>query len=273
MYIINIHHSQRSTTRCNNKFSILIGLGTRQWRRTSMEWRDLGWWSSDANPRPTMHLWPTTDQPDAEKQSHSIWDHHDNESSSYLNHSNDNVSSNDDTIKTMYKYTVPALLTFCIISLAINVRILITIYWIRRPLSPTLHISLSLAGADAYTSLILAIGLVVNSLLPVGLEIRFQNECFALFLETQRLGGVIVTVAHLLALACNHYLGILRPLHYLSIMTHRNTTTCIVLLWILPISYFVVYFSTVDGQGFQSQNCTAIEWVFSRKISTCTRRG
>lgn len=206
-----------------------------------------------------MHLWPTTDQPDAEKQSHSIWDHHDNESSSYLNHSNDNVSSNDDTIKTMYKYTVPALLTFCIISLAINVRILITIYWIRRPLSPTLHISLSLAGADAYTSLILAIGLVVNSLLPVGLEIRFQNECFALFLETQRLGGVIVTVAHLLALACNHYLGILRPLHYLSIMTHRNTTTCIVLLWILPISYFVVYFSTVDGQGFQSQNCTAIE--------------
>jgi melanocortin 2 receptor len=199
-----------------------------------------------------MHLWLTTEHPDTGNQSHSIWDHQGN-------HTNTTDSSNDDTIKTMYKYTVPALLTFCIISLAINVRILISIYWIRRPLSPTLHISLSLAGADAYTSLILAVGLVVNSLLPVGLGITFQNECFALFLETQRLGGVIVTVAHLLALACNHYLGILRPLHYLSIMTHRNTTTCIVLLWIVPISYFVIYFSSVDGEGFQSQNCTTIK--------------
>jgi melanocortin 2 receptor len=215
--------------------------------------------SSDASQRRTMHFWLTTDQPDRDKHNDSIWEHHGNESSSYFNLTNATGSSNDDTIKTMYKYTVPALLAFCVISLAINVRILISIYWIRRPLSPTLHISLSLAGADAYTSLILAIGLVVNSLLPVGLGIKFQNECFALFLETQRLGGVIVTVAHLLALACNHYLGILRPLHYMSIMTHRNTTTCIALLWIIPISYFVVYFSSVDGEGFQSQNCTTIE--------------
>jgi melanocortin 2 receptor len=214
--------------------------------------------STDATPRHMTPFWSTTEQPDTNTNSYSTWDHHDNDSS-YLNLTNVTSNSNDETIKMMYKYTVPALLGFCIISLAINIRILISIYWIRRPLSPTLHISLSLAGADAYTSLILAIGLVVNSLLPVGLGIKFQNECFALFLETQRLGGVIVTVAHLLALACNHYLGILRPLHYLYIMTHRNTTLCIVLLWVVPIAYFVIYFSSIDGQGFQSDNCTTIE--------------
>jgi melanocortin 2 receptor len=212
--------------------------------------------STDANLLHTMPLWLTTEQPDADNNDYSNWNQQGN-GSSYYNQTR--VTSNDETIRIMYKYTVPALLTFCIISLAINVRILISIYWIRRPLSPTLHISLSLAGADAYTSLILATGLVVNSLLPVGLGIKFENECFALFLETQRLGGVIVVVAHLLALACNHYLGILRPLHYLSIMTHRNTTICIVLLWLAPIAYFVVYFSSVDGEGFQSQNCTTIE--------------
>ncbi|KAJ9584831.1 hypothetical protein L9F63_020828, partial [Diploptera punctata] len=163
--------------------------------------------------------------------------------------------SADETIKRMYQVVVPTLLIFCIISIAINIRILIAIYWIRRPLSPTLHISLSLAGADAYTSLVFGTGLVVNSLLPIGFDISFQNICFALFLETQRLAGIIVTVAHLLTLACNHYLGILRPLHYLSIMTHRNTTICIIILWILPILYFLVYFSSIEGQGFQSEYC------------------
>jgi len=213
--------------------------------------------STYATPRHMMLSWSTTEQPSTNPNSSSTWNHLSNDSS-HLNPKNVTSTNNDETIKLMYKYTVPALLGFCIISLAINIRILTSIYWIRRPLSPTLHISLSLAGADAYTSLILATGLVVNSLLPVGLGIKFQNECFALFLETQRLGGVIVSVAHLLALACNHYLGILRPLHYLCIMTHRNTTTCIVLLWVVPIAYFVVYFASVDGEGFQSENCATI---------------
>lgn len=38
-----------------------------------------------------------------------------------------------------------------------------------------------------------------------------------LALEAVRLGAVIVTVVHLLALAINHYIGIARPLHYAGI--------------------------------------------------------
>ena len=175
--------------------------------------------------------------------------------------SNDSLSSSsgDETLKTIYQVFVPALLIFCIVSIAVNIRILIAIYWIRRPLSPTLHISLSLAGADAYTSLVFGTGLVINSLLPRGFNIEFENMCFAGFLETQRLAGIIITVAHLLTLACNHYLGILRPLHYLSIMTHRNTTICIIFLWVLPIMYFLVYFSSIEDQGFQSEYCQKYE--------------
>ncbi|PSN54542.1 hypothetical protein C0J52_07093 [Blattella germanica] len=195
-----------------------------------------------------------------------IWDQQQNESL-YLNDSNTtntNISSTQIDMKSLYLYTIPALLIFCIISIAYNIRILISIYWIRRPLTPTLHISLSLAGADSYTSFAFGIGLVINSLLPIGFNIRSQSMCFAMFVETQRLAGVIITVAHLLTLAFNHYLGILKPLHYLSIMTHRNTTACISLLWILPITFFIVYFSSVEGEGFQSQYC--LEYGFIQRL-------
>jgi len=38
-----------------------------------------------------------------------------------------------------------------------------------------------------------------------------------LTLEAVRLSSVIVTVVHLLALAVNHYVGIVKPLHYAGI--------------------------------------------------------
>ncbi|XP_049829077.1 trace amine-associated receptor 4-like [Schistocerca gregaria] len=156
-----------------------------------------------------------------------------------------------ETLRQLYAFSVPSLLLLCAASLAVNARVLLSAYWIRRPLSPTLHISLSLAAADGFASAVLAAGLTVNSLLA-----RWQHDqCVLLLLEALRLAGVIITVAHLLALAANHYLGILRPLHYLTIMTHRNTAACIAALWLLPTFFFFAYFSFVPDQGFQSPEC------------------
>lgn len=86
----------------------------------------------------------------------------------------DDKLQNDETYK-LYLYGTPPLILFCIISIAINVKILVSVYWIRRPLSPTLHISLSLAGADAFSSIALGVGLVMNSFLPVGLGHKFSG--------------------------------------------------------------------------------------------------
>ncbi|XP_012288800.1 lysophosphatidic acid receptor 1 [Orussus abietinus] len=155
-----------------------------------------------------------------------------------------------------YLYGSPILIFFCVLSVVVNIKILLSVYWIRRPLSPTLHISLSLAGADAFSGVILGTGLVLNSFLPYGLGLRLTGiDCFVLLLEAIRLGSIIVTVAHLTALAINHYLGILRPLHYLSIVTRRNTILAIAILWILPLAFFLSYFSLVENEGFQSQGC------------------
>nr|CAD7409056.1 unnamed protein product [Timema cristinae] len=166
-------------------------------------------------------------------------------------------SAQDMLIKTIYLYSVPPLVIFCIVSIAVNIGILASVYWIRRPVSPTLYISLSLAGADAFTSTILGTNLVLHSLLPKVFNVNVTSfrSCLWISIEAMRLSGVICTVMHLLALAGNHYLGIRRPLHYASIMTHRNTTVCIVFLWTVPTAFFFIYFSAVPGEGYQSEYC------------------
>ncbi|XP_025266717.1 trace amine-associated receptor 2-like [Camponotus floridanus] len=173
----------------------------------------------------------------------------------------------DRTDNVLYMYGVPLLIFFCVISVAVNIKVLISAFWIKRPISPTLYISLSLAGADAFTSSVLGAGLLMNSLIPNGLEIKLIGvDCFLLVLEVVRLGGVIITVFHLMALAVNHYLGILRPLHYLSILTYKNTTTLLILLWVLPISFFAVYFNVVEGDGFQSKECKESTFLAHKKF-------
>ncbi|XP_015608084.1 trace amine-associated receptor 8a [Cephus cinctus] len=173
----------------------------------------------------------------------------------------------DETTRKLYLYCTPPLIFLCILSVAINLRILLSVHWIRRPLSPTLHISLSLAAADAFSGIALAVGLIMNSFIPIALGHTLSGvQCFLMGLEAVRLGSIIITVAHLMALAVNHYLGILRPLHYLSIMTHRNTTFLIVLLWILPLSFFLAYFSLVENEGFQSKGCLQTSFLLHKKF-------
>lgn len=98
----------------------------------------------------------------------------------YLNNSN---YSNNEPDSYFYFYGTLPLIFFCILSVAINIKILLSVYWIRRPLSPTLHISLSLTGADAFSSFVLGVGLVMNSFVPKGLGIKltgiFSNHYFS----------------------------------------------------------------------------------------------
>lgn len=49
------------------------------------------------------------------------------------------------------------LIILCIIALIINTRILICVRWLRKPLSPTLYISLSLALADACIAVLVSL--------------------------------------------------------------------------------------------------------------------
>ncbi|XP_043236603.1 adrenocorticotropic hormone receptor-like [Amphibalanus amphitrite] len=156
--------------------------------------------------------------------------------------------------RNIYLITVPIMLVFCVIGTVINLSICVSARLIRRPLSPTMCFSVSLAGADAYAASILGLGLVVNSLLPVGFGVETLSRCPTLVLEALRLGGVISTAAHLLALALNHYVGILRPLHYARLITRGRVLTSIGFLWLVPILFFLVYFAAAGG--FRADGCS-----------------
>ncbi|XP_035217098.1 adrenocorticotropic hormone receptor-like [Stegodyphus dumicola] len=189
--------------------------------------------------------------------------HISNDTSFYYTSTPRKPSQDEEELRELYRVVVPVMLTACILSLVFNLIIVYSVRWLRKSLSPTLYLSLSLAVADAYASLVLGVGLVVNSLLPTvyGVDLGPFNACYLLVLEAFRLGGIVVAVLHLLALAINHYVGILRPLHYASTVTRRTVMWAMAAMWILPVVVFLAYFSLVPNDGFRSFQCSSYDFL------------
>lgn len=146
-------------------------------------------------------------------------------------------------------FAISFLILFCAISLVVNLVILCSVYFVRTRIHPTLYIILSLAGADAFSLMFYGLGFFLFSFLD-RIGVHLKAPCTSLFIETIRMGAVFTTVFHLAALACNHYLGILKPLRYPVYMTRSNVQYCILLLWTLPSLLLFGYFFYLEGDGF-----------------------
>lgn len=66
------------------------------------------------------------------------------------------------TVTELYQIWTPVLIFFCALTFLVNVFIVVASRWMRRPLTPTMYFSLSLAAADAIASLTVGLGLVVH---------------------------------------------------------------------------------------------------------------
>ncbi|GIX78082.1 g_PROTEIN_RECEP_F1_2 domain-containing protein [Caerostris extrusa] len=134
---------------------------------------------------------------------------------------------------------------------------------LRRKLSPTICFEFVPGHGRCVRFSCCRLRSLVNSLLPIvfGIELGPMSYCFILSLEAFRLGGLVVAVLHLLALAINHYIGILRPLHYAHIVTRETTVVGIVIMWIFPVVFFLVYFSSIPNDGFQAERCTSYNFL------------
>lgn len=79
--------------------------------------------------------------------------------------------------KNIYLIVIPIMLTICFITIVLNLVIFVSMKWVRRSISATLCFNVSLALADAYASLIIGVGLVINSLLPfVFSKYQFRHD-------------------------------------------------------------------------------------------------
>ena len=183
-----------------------------------------------------------------------------------------NSTGNSDTcqseyLRYLYVYALPVMIFFCVLSIFVNVIIVVSARWCRRPMTPTLYFSISLALADAAASIALATGLIVNSLLPCVFNIKIvppHPNCVTLVIEIFRLGCILITVKHLLALGINHWIGIVRPLHYAATMTRRTAWLVIVISWASPVLLLFAYFSVHPGQGFLIEDCRIVS-IFNEK--------
>lgn len=118
-----------------------------------------------------------------------------------------------DMLETLYRFLCPPLLFGCSLSVLLNVALCVAGHMKMRHKSPILLLSLNLACTDTIASLLVALGFLFNSYLPVVYRIRFST-CPMLAFEIARTAALIASVLHLLALAFIHYKGIVRPLHY-----------------------------------------------------------
>jgi hypothetical protein len=125
----------------------------------------------------------------------------------------DHNTDGAELIETLYRYLCPPLLFACSLSVLLNVALCVAGHKKMRQKSPILLLSLNLACTDTLASLLVALGFLFNSYLPVVYKIRFST-CPMLAFEIARTAALIASVLHLLALAFIHYKGIVRPLHY-----------------------------------------------------------
>ncbi|XP_071540301.1 uncharacterized protein [Panulirus ornatus] len=163
-------------------------------------------------------------------------------------------NSGSSTQRQVYKIIMPVIIAFCMASGLVSSAVVCATPWIKRPMSPTVRLSLSLAAANTVFSASLTVAVVVNSYLPAVHGISLSN-CIKLSIEAVRMGSILVQILHLLVVALNHYMGTLRPLHYAAIMTTLTLKVILVGLWIIPMVGMFVAFSCIPGQGFQSPDC------------------
>ncbi|CAG9862153.1 unnamed protein product [Phyllotreta striolata] len=172
-------------------------------------------------------------------------------------------NATDEPIDEVYYNVVLVCLTIllvcCLLAMCVNCLVIVSIYWIRAPMTPNLKISLSLAVADALSS-----SLTGFLLLTERLDVSTDGVFFTLA-ELVRLSGIVITVLHLLALSFNHYVGIMKPLHYNVIVTKRKVAVTIAVLWLVP-STLVVALSAVEKHGRLFDEASSLN-IFSKFAS------
>ncbi|XP_071540154.1 uncharacterized protein [Panulirus ornatus] len=165
-----------------------------------------------------------------------------------------NATDQNTQIK-FYSVILPVIIAFTVSTCVVSGAVVCSAPWVKRPMSPTIRLSLSLAAANTLFSVTWLLCLVVNMYLPTVQGMFSIPICVRLSLEVLRLGSILLQILHLLVVALNHYIGIIRPLHYAAIVTSTTLKAILAVLWLSPLVGMFVAFSSIPGQGFQSFGC------------------
>ncbi|KAE9555650.1 hypothetical protein FO519_001121 [Halicephalobus sp. NKZ332] len=160
--------------------------------------------------------------------------------------------------RKIYVWLVPVMVSVLAVAVIGNGIIVFSSSWLSRPVNPYHRLCVSLAAADTWAASLLATGLIVNSYMPVVLEIHKKSECLAALLEIFRISGMLTSNLHIFALAVHQFVGIVYPLRYKIILTTRRQRLLIFILWVVPLIFTFSWFIAVPNDGFRHPSCRMI---------------
>jgi hypothetical protein len=123
-------------------------------------------------------------------------------------------------------------LVLCTLSILLNSLSLIVVANIHGTYTTHLRLIMSLCISDTLVSL----GVLANMIV----EAHYYNVCLERVLNAINNTAFVVSLLNLKCMALDHYLAIVRPIHYPIQMTSRRTICIIVILWVIS---FLVGFS------------------------------
>ncbi|VDM95426.1 unnamed protein product [Thelazia callipaeda] len=160
---------------------------------------------------------------------------------------------------TLYMVCIPVIFVLCALAAFCNILVLLARLQIKKR-SGILELTFSLAASDTWTSVVVVASLFRNSYMPVVLGINYPSICFPLTLEVFRTGGLLTGLLHLSTLAVYHLVAITYPFNHRKLLSRQRTYLIIILMWSIPPTALLIYFSAWPNQGYQTKNCLIVEF-------------
>uniref|UniRef100_A0A8R1I6K1 G_PROTEIN_RECEP_F1_2 domain-containing protein n=1 Tax=Caenorhabditis japonica TaxID=281687 RepID=A0A8R1I6K1_CAEJA len=129
---------------------------------------------------------------------------------------------------------------FSTLALLVNLYLLNCARYLRRPVGVNLRLCVFLLGCDALCSLCYIFTYLINIFFS-----HFSN-CASLLLEVVKMSTFTASVVTLSALAFNHYVGIVYPLHRNAI-TPRTVKWTVIMAFVIPLSVYLAIFTIFPG--------------------------
>ncbi|CCD67836.2 G-protein coupled receptors family 1 profile domain-containing protein [Caenorhabditis elegans] len=140
----------------------------------------------------------------------------------------------------LINFSAVTMTIFSITALLVNVYLLNCARYLRRPVSVNLRLCVFLLACDALCSLCYIFTYLINIFFS-----HFSN-CASLLLEVIKMSTFTASVVTLSALAFNHYVGIVYPLHRNAI-TPRIVKLTVILAYAIPMSIYLAIFTIFPG--------------------------
>ncbi|KAF7638519.1 G_PROTEIN_RECEP_F1_2 domain-containing protein [Meloidogyne graminicola] len=160
----------------------------------------------------------------------------------------------------MYQVVIPAFLFLSLLAVIANFLVILALK-ASRVRNATVTLLLSLTCSDIWSSSVMALSLLINSYLPTVLHTQ-PKPCISLALEMLRTGGLLTAALHLLLIALNHCVGIVRP-HMDKNYLRRLAFLLCIFAWSFPSACLFILSLSRPNQGLF--NCERVDF-YNEKI-------